>query len=55
MAAVSSASDQHETPGFGAVYRLQGNGPVERGESTVIPNGQAKQIGIRDLLVSADH
>ena len=51
----SDAADQREISGFGARYGLQGNGPVERGEPAVIPNGQTKQIRIRDLLMTADH
>jgi hypothetical protein len=59
-------SDGHPAPGsdvadprkvFGACtgYGFQRNGPVERRQPAVISNGQAKQIGIRDHLVPADH
>lgn len=51
----SDASDHDETSGTGALYRLQGNGAVERGEPAVIANSQTQQVRIRDLLVSADH
>ena len=51
----SDAPDQDEIRGPRALHRLQGNGPIERGEPAVIPNGQTEQIGIRDLLMSADH
>jgi len=55
MVGGSGASDHDQISGTGALYCLHGNGPVERGESAVIPNGQAQQISIRDLLVSDDH
>ena len=55
MRSLSGASDQDEISGIGIWYCLHGDGPVERGKSAVIPNGETKQIGIGDLLVSADH
>lgn len=51
----SDASDQYEISGAGAWNCLPGNGPVECSEPAVISNGQAQQIPIRDLLMSADH